>query len=1058
MHVSEHQKFGHRLIPHVIDELAQSQPDRECFSFPKSSNPRDGVRLVTFREYANAINHIAHVITQRCGFPAPDSIPTIAYIGPNDARYMIFLVAALKAGYKAFFLSPANSPSGQLSLLEQTDCWHIWFPSSYKAVVQPWLQSRHMNIVEAEPTESWFPSDTVSEIPYRRTFEEAQWLPFVVLHTSGSTGTPKSIIVNQGMVSVGDAYHNLGDRDGLPLFYKALSEKCKRFFLPIPLFHAAGVYMFMIRTIYWGAPVVLGVPGTPLTADLAVECFNNLDVDGAVLAPVILEDISLNENYTNSLAELKMVVFGGSSLTPSAGDKLAKRGVKLVNAISSTECTPYPTYIHSNPDAWQYFLFDSELLGAEWRKVDNDSDVHHLVIVRKEEHPRYQSVFFNFPDEDEFPTRDLYKPHPSLKDYWMYCGRADDIVVLSSGKKFNPVATEARIGQHHMLKGVMVFGSNKLQPGLLIEPQDLRQNGVEDLDLIDTIWPAVEIANEDAANHAKIDKGLIMISSPLKPLPRAPKGNILRIPTLKLYEDEINSLYKNITVAHTDSPQIAINSVEALEDSVVNLFKGTTNEKISAPDTDFFSVGVDSIDVIRMSQQLRAGLQALGFSTDATLVRPQDLYRFSTVNKLCQHLYPLLGTCVVDFTEPQKDDKQTMRELWEKYAVGIQQTRPPAADEGQTIILTGSTGMLGSYLLDSLLGCSTVSRIVCLNRRKDGGKEAQMEAALERGLSCDFDGKVEFLQVNLSSQRFGLPSSTYNRLLLNTDRIIHTAWPVNFNMSVESFEPHIQGICNIGKFASLARKAVAVIFISTTGVADSWSTSLGPVPETKLEDFSLPSTGYGQSKMVGSLVLENIAKANGFPAATIRVGQIAGPEAEKGSWNKHEWLPILVASSLYLGALPSDLGPLEIDWVTVETVCQVILEIGGVSQKVAPAELDGYYHCVNPSTTSWEALVPGILDFYGAEQLLKLVPFNDWISMLENSESAVYNDTQLLTLNPGTKLLDTYKRMLGLNPMVFDTTRALERSSALRLSKVITPDMMRNWCRQWHLALHEIGI
>ncbi|KAI1827661.1 hypothetical protein F4861DRAFT_329213 [Xylaria intraflava] len=1049
------QSFGRRLIPHVIDEIARGQPDRECFSIPRSANPRDGARAVTFYDYANAINHTAHVILEKCGSPPVDSIPTIAYIGPNDVRYVVFVIAAIKAGYKAFFLSPANSPSAQLSLLEQTDCWNICFPLSYKALVQPWLQSRRMNIVEADQPDSWFPSHRVPEIPYQKTFEEAQWLPFVVLHTSGSTGTPKPVVVNQGMLSVGDTYHNLADWDGRPLFFKAFSE-CDKIFFPLPLFHAAGIYMFMIRAIYWFAPIVLGVPGIPLTADLAVECCNNLGVDGTVLPPFVLEDISLNQDYIDSLAALKMVVFGGSSLTPTVGDKLAKRGVKLVNAISSTECTPYPTYIHNNPDAWQYFLFNSELLGADWRKVDDDSDAHHLVVVRKDKHPHVQSVFYNFPNDSEFFTKDLYKPHPSLKDYWMYCGRADDVVNLSSGKKFNPVETEAIIAKHSLLKGALVFGSNRFQPGLLIEPREAREDASKDSDLIHAIWPTVEIANKEAAHHATIEKGLIIVSSTQKPLPRAAKGNILRSSALKLYESEINDLYENNPVVYASTPTISIESAEALEKSVMALFQETTGGKISVPDTDFFSVGVDSIDIIRMSQQLRAGFEILGIPIDAGMIRPQDLYKFSTVGKFCQYLYPLLGNREVG-AAPQEDVKRKMQELYEKYTVDIpvQTDRPAAADEGQTIILTGSTGELGSYLLDALFISPAVSRIICLNRREDGGREAQIDSAIERGLSYEFGEKVEFIQADLSSQMFGLPASTYNHLLLNTDRIIHAAWPVNFNISVDSLESHIQGVSNIARFASTAQKAVAVIFISTVGIADGWNASQGPVPETRLEDFSLPSTGYGQSKMIGSLVLETLAETNHFPAATIRVGQIAGPESEKGSWNKTIWLPTLIASSLYLGALPSDIGPASIDWVPVETVGRVILEIAGISQKVAPGELSGYYHCVNPATTSWESLAAGIVEFYGRERLARLVPFGEWIGMLEDSESETYQDSRVLARNPGVKLLDTYKKMAGGTAVVFETARTLGRSPALSSSRAITPDMMKKWCRQWDFRVRE---
>ena len=54
----------------------------------------------------------------------------------------------------------------------------------------------------------------------------------------------------------------------------------------------------------------------------------------------------------------------------------------------------------------------------------------------------------------------------------------------------------------------------------------------------------------------------------------------------------------------------------------------------------------------------------------------------------------------------------------------------------ETVLLTGSTGSLGSYLLENLCSASTVEKIYCLNRCDDG-KERQREANSSRGLTSN---------------------------------------------------------------------------------------------------------------------------------------------------------------------------------------------------------------------------------------------------------------------------------------------------------------------------------
>jgi thioester reductase-like protein len=208
--------------------------------------------------------------------------------------------------------------------------------------------------------------------------------------------------------------------------------------------------------------------------------------------------------------------------------------------------------------------------------------------------------------------------------------------------------------------------------------------------------------------------------------------------------------------------------------------------------------------------------------------------------------------------------------------------RQEPSDVDQTVVLTGSTGMLGSYLLDLMVNNSRVKTVICLNKADDGGAKKQLEAMKSRGLSTSY-AKAEFRHVDISLPDFGLPPSLLARPLHETDRWIHNAWPVNFNFSVESFEPHIRGVRNVADFAAKAEKRVAVAFISSIGTTEGWTLD-SPIPETSLDDLNLPTAGYGRSKLVGSLVLEQVAKAGDFPAAIIRVGQVAGPLTPRRYW------------------------------------------------------------------------------------------------------------------------------------------------------------------------------
>lgn len=122
-------QYGNRLPVNIVDGIAANDPSRPFIFVPRSSNPVHGWKPVSFGELAQAVNHLAWQITNTHGPAEPESFPTLAYIGLNDARYMVVMLACIEAGYRALFLSQRNSKEAQQSLPQRTDCRIFGIPT-----------------------------------------------------------------------------------------------------------------------------------------------------------------------------------------------------------------------------------------------------------------------------------------------------------------------------------------------------------------------------------------------------------------------------------------------------------------------------------------------------------------------------------------------------------------------------------------------------------------------------------------------------------------------------------------------------------------------------------------------------------------------------------------------------------------------------------------------------------------------------------------------------------------------------------------------------------------
>lgn len=709
-----------------------------------------------------------------------------------------------------------------------------------------------------------------------------------------------------------------------------------------------------------------------------------------------------------------------------------------------------PYYTQPDPSLWEWFIVPTELLGIEWRPFGEDT-FEQVFIRQNKEHPGVQGCFYVFPELDEYSTKDLYRPHPTLPDHWAYVGRADDIIVFSTGEKLNPTTIEGAVAGHPGVLGTQVVGAGQFHAALLIEPAQRPANEQEKQKFLDGVWPVIEKANVETVAHGRILRDYIFLSDPARPFPRAGKGTIQRAMATKLYADDIRRIFESSSDTNGASAaavELDFSTETALADGIRILVQQTLKLPALGVDDDFFAVGVDSLQVLQLARVLNASVKQT--------VEGRSIYSHPTIAKLSSFINSLAGSSSngIAATSTVADTLALCSALVKKYTQNlpspISDKALPAATN-QTIIITGTTGALGCYLLDLALANQDITKIICFNRTSDA-RERQIAASSSRGLSTDFSpSRVEFLTVDLSSSAtFNLPDEIAARLASTVDRIIHNSWPVDFNQSIASFEPHLRGVRHLSDFAAAAAKRIPITFVSSVSTVEQWPVS-SLIPERSLSDFTHASQmGYGQSKLAASLILDAGATVSSVPRNIVRVGQIAGPRAEQGQWNPHEWLPTLIRSSLFLGLLPSQLGVLgNLGWAPVEDIAGVVLEV-----TTGQDGNGGYFHAVNPNLPDWEGVVaPAVTEFYGS-RIERVVSLQEWVEALEKSAT----DEVDLEKNPGVKLLDTYRLAVLASMKVTDgeaasggfaTERTEKASETMRRMEPVTGELMKRWCKQW---------
>ncbi|KAF9561175.1 NAD(P)-binding protein [Agrocybe pediades] len=372
------------------------------------------------------------------------------------------------------------------------------------------------------------------------------------------------------------------------------------------------------------------------------------------------------------------------------------------------------------------------------------------------------------------------------------------------------------------------------------------------------------------------------------------------------------------------------------------------------------------------------------------------------------------------------------------------------------VLVTGTTGSIGSLLLAELVHDPSVSRVYAVNRpHQDGSSmlaDRQKKALLGKGLDVEnilSSNKVRLIEADISLSGWAVPENVYTELRRSVTHILHNAWPGDLSLPLEAFEPCISGLKNLIDFAlsSSTTSPPPIVFVSTTGVFQNIkyveTTSL---TESPIAPEVSAGNGYTESKWIAEEVLRVASSQTTLNSVIVRVGQVCGG-GPNGYWNTAEWFPAIVQSGPVLGCIATDdrnssLIPLHI---TARSLVDY-LAVGDSATNSCTT-----VHLVHPNPIPFSALATTIAEHLSVE----LVPFSEWLKNLEahateeqtNSKESIAAEKMLFVYHYLTSKFNDGADAFGFHR--FECNEGTRLSKTLASAPQLGRDNVIAWLSYW---------
>ncbi|MEU3830690.1 amino acid adenylation domain-containing protein [Streptomyces sp. NPDC029080] len=404
-----------------------------------------------------------------------------------------------------------------------------------------------------------------------------------------------------------------------------------------------------------------------------------------------------------------------------------------------------------------------------------------------------------------------------------------------------------------------------------------------------------------------------------------------------------------------------------VEETLAGVWRDVLHEDRIGRDARFFALGGTSLRATQVTAAVRERLKVpagFGRAMIRSLVGDPSLRDFAaTVRDL------------LDGHE-ESADTDTDFAVESRLDADLRYTRPTTAALGapRQVVLTGSTGFLGVYLVDRLLR-EGVEKVHCLIRADDPSQALARLAARMRRYGLDpapLLDRVVPVPGELAEPHLGLSGRDWNRLARETDLIVHCGAQVNFAYPYRALAP-----TNVGGTRTLLELAgehttKPLHYISTIAVIAGFGTAgVAQVDEnTPLDHADRLSLGYPETKWVAENLVSEAGR-RGLPVAIHRPYEVTGT-VDRGVWNTDTMMCALFRTIAETGLAPDMALPL--DFVPVDYTADAITHI------ITHQEPDGrVYHLTNPRAAHLPLLVERLT---AMGYPVRTVPYDAWTEML----------------------------------------------------------------------------
>uniref|UniRef100_A0A6B2KX40 Carrier domain-containing protein n=1 Tax=Arcella intermedia TaxID=1963864 RepID=A0A6B2KX40_9EUKA len=574
----------------------------------------------------------------------------------------------------------------------------------------------------------------------------------------------------------------------------------------------------------------------------------------------------------------------------------------------------------------------------------------------------------NFDDDGWVNTGDIVEYNQYTRNVKII-DRRKNIFKLAQSEFVAPEKLELIFLKSTFIENCFVYGnSSKSYVLAVVVPS---QRALQDWIEIESVRDLQGLSFEDLCNHPlvnskilesmqkegrelrpyEIPKAIYLESEPFTPQNSCltPSFKLSRAGLTKKYRNLLEDMYKDLDAKLIQEE--FRNSLIALTRSYINV-SADSNSKL-------VEIGLDSVSAIKISSAVKDKLKV---NIPIELLFNPDF----TIEQISSHLAG--NKSITESIDWEKEIKLPEVILNNLKTAAPCDTNTPI----KNIFLTGVTGVVGAFLLDSLIK-GTGSLIYCLVRGNSENASKKFRNAMKHYRLWETIKpqmkRITIIPGDLSEPLLGMEEPHFQQLSQEIDAIFHSGAQVNGVLPYSVLKkPNVNGTIELLKLATTTRVKL-FYHISTMSVFNG---HFGP----RTEDAQISTTylnlmsGYGASKLVSEKLLQEALKL-GLPLVIYRLGTITG-DTKNGATNVTQFINRYIEGIIQMGCAP-DVSS-KYDMLPADLLAQQI------SLLSEPSNIGKVFHLFNLEGALTVNMINEYVREYGYK--IEILPYPTWKAKL----------------------------------------------------------------------------